>query len=223
MERNSHESIVERNKKTRARDQKRKMDQTVFQGKYSQEVEEQMKRFYESLSEKEKRRYAALEASKLGHGGQKYICTLLGCSPTTLRVGREEIMHGSMIPKGRIRRPGGGKKRIMEKIENIDGIFLEIVKDHTAGSPMDEAVKWTSLGQKAISQAFCEKGYNVSEHVVKQLLKKHKYVQRKMSKTKTVKEAEHRDEQFKNINKLKEEHMNRGNPVISLDVKKKRQ
>ena len=196
---------------------------TVFQGKYSQEVEEQMKSFYETLSEKEKRRYAALEASKLGHGGQKYICTLLGCSPTTLRVGREEIMQGSPIPKGYIRRAGGGRRKIMEKIENIDEIFLEIVKEHTAGSPMDETVKWTNLGLKAISKAFQERGYNVSEHVVKQLLKKHKYVQRKMRKTKTVKEAEHRDDQFKNINRLKEEHMNRGDPVISLDVKKKRQ
>jgi hypothetical protein len=44
-----------------------------------------------------------------------------------------------------------------------------------------------------------------------------------MQKTKTVKEAEHRDDQFKNINMLKEEHMNKGDPVISLDVKKKRQ
>jgi len=131
MEINSHGLIVKRSEETRARDQKRKMDQTVFSGKYSQEVEEQMKRFYENLSEKEKRRYAALEASKLGHGGQKYICTLLGCSPTTLRVGREEIVHGSTIPKGRIRRPGGGKKRIMKKIENIDGIFstCEIAPD----------------------------------------------------------------------------------------------
>lgn len=207
----------------RRENKKKRITKSVFLGKYSQEVEEQMKRFYQTLSEKEKRRYAALEVSKLGHGGQKYICTLLGCSPTTLRVGREEIVHGSSIPQGHIRRPGGGKKRIMEKIENIDKIFLEIVGDHTAGSPMDEAVKWTNLGQKAISQAFRERGYNVSEHVVKQLLKKHKYVQRKMSKTKTVKEAEHRDDQFKNINRLKEEHINRGDPVISIDVKKKRQ
>jgi hypothetical protein len=199
------------------------MDQTVFQGKYSQEVENQMKSFYESLSEKEKRRYAALEASKLGHGGQRYICTLLGCSPTTLRVGREEILHVSNVPKGRIRRYGGGKKRTMEKIENIDEIFLEIVKDHTAGSPMAEEVKWTNLGLKAISGEFRARGYNVSEYVVKQLLKKHKYVKRKMQKTKTVKEAEYRNEQFKNINELKEEYMDRGDPVISLDVKKKRQ
>ena len=223
MERESHGPIAERSEETRARDQKRKMDQTVFPGKYSQEVEDQMKRFYENISEKEKRRYAALEASKLGHGGQRYICTLLGCSPTTLRVGREEIVHGSNVPRDRIRRPGGGKKRIMEKIENIDEIFLEIVKDHTAGSPMDEEVKWTNLGLKDISKAFQERGYNVSEHVVKQLLKKHKYVKRKMRKTKTVKESTYRNEQFENIHDLRKGYTERGDPVISLDVKKKRQ
>ncbi len=87
---------------------------------------------------------------------------------------------------------------------------------------MDEEVKWTNLGLKAISKAFQEKGYNVSEHVVKQLLKKHKYVKRKMRKTKTVKEAEYRNEQFENIHDLRKEYTERGDPVISLDVKKKR-
>lgn len=175
------------------------MDRTVLQAKYSQEIERQMKYFYESLSEKEKRRYAALEIEKLGHGGQKYICDLLGCSPTTVRVGKEEMLHGSSTPEGRIRKPGGGKKKITEKIANIDELFLEIVKEHTAGSPMDEKVKWTNLGQKAISKAFAEKGYNVSEYIVKQLLKKHTYVKRKMQKTKTMKETEQRNEQFENI------------------------
>jgi hypothetical protein len=67
------------------------MDKRVLPDKYSQKVKEQIKSFYATLSEKEKRRYAALETAKLGHGGQKYICELLGCSPTTVRVGREEL------------------------------------------------------------------------------------------------------------------------------------
>jgi Rhodopirellula transposase DDE domain len=197
------------------------MDKTVLQGKYPHEIERQMKCFYESLSEKEKRRYAALETEKLGHGGQKYICGLLGCSPTTVRVGKEEMLHGSSTPEGRIRKPGGGKKKITEKRANIDELFLEIVKENTAGSPMDERVKWTNLGQKAISKVFDEKGYNVSEHVVKQLLKKHKYVQRKMQKTKTMKEVDQRNEQFENSKELREKYTQKENPIISLDVKKR--
>jgi hypothetical protein len=198
------------------------MGKAAFQ-KYSEETEDQMKLFYGSLSEKEKRRYAALEAGKLGHGGQRYICKLLGCSPTTLRVGRAEMLQIASAEDQGVRRPGGGRKKIREKIEGIDELFLEIIEENTAGSPMDEDIKWTNLGLKGISKKFEEKGHNVSPHVVKQLLKKHKYVRRKMHKTKTAKEAEQRNEQFENIKELREKYTNDGNPVISLDVKKKSQ
>jgi hypothetical protein len=192
----------------------------VFQN-YSKETEEQMRLFYQNLSEKEKRRYAALEASKLGYGGQKYICGLLQCSPTTLRVGREELLHGSETSGQSVRRPGGGRKKIREKIEGIDEMFLEIVEENTAGNPMDEGIKWTNLGLKGISKKFEEKGHKISPYVVKQLLKKHKYVKRKMHKTKTVKEAEQRNEQFENIKELRERYTKEENPIISLDVKKR--
>jgi hypothetical protein len=196
------------------------MGKAAFQ-KYSEETEDQMKLFYGSLSEKEKRRYAALEAEKLGHGGQRYICKLLGCSPTTLRVGRAEMKQRVSAPKEGVRRPGGGRKKIREKIEGIDELFLEIVEENTAGSPMDENIKWTNLGLKGIAEKFQEKGHKVSPYVVKQLLKKHKYVRRKMHKTKTAKEAEQRNEQFENIKDLREKYAQEGNPIISLDVKKR--
>jgi hypothetical protein len=188
---------------------------------YSREIEEAMKKFYETLSEKDRRGYAAIEALKLGHGGQKYICEVLDCDAGTVKRGSEELQNGSEVPKERIRKPGGGGKKIIEKIENLDEMFLEILKDETAGSPMDEAVKWTNLGQKDISKAFEKRGYKVSEHVVKQLLKKQKYVKRKMQKTKTVREAEQRNEQFENIKGLKEEYTKSENPIISIDVKKR--
>jgi Rhodopirellula transposase DDE domain len=189
--------------------------------KYLKEIEVTMKTFYQTLSEKDRRRYAEMEASKLGYGGQKYICEVLGCDAGTVKRGNDELQEGRDPLGGRIRKPGGGRQKIREKIENIDEVFLEIVKDHTAGSPMDEEVKWTNLGQRAISKAFKEKGYKVSEHVVKQLLKKHKYVQRKMQKTKTVKETALRNEQFENIKDLREEYTRSENPIISIDVKKK--
>ena len=194
----------------------------MFQN-YSKETEEQMRLFYQNLSEKEKRRYAALEAGKLGYGGQKYICSLLRCSPTTLRVGREELLRGSETSDQSVRRPGGGRKKIREKIEGINELFLEIVGENTAGSPMDERIRWTNLGLKGVSKKFEEKGYNVSPHVIKQLLKKHNYVQRKMQKTKTAKEAEQRNEQFENIQGLREKYTKEDNPIISVDVKKKSQ
>lgn len=190
---------------------------------YPHEIEETMKRFYGTLSEKDRRRYAAIEALKLGHGGQKYICEVLGCDAGTVKRGSEELQNGSEVPKERIRKLGGGGKKIIEKIENIDEMFLEIIKDNTAGSPMDEAIKWTNLGQRDISKAFQERGQKVSEYVVKQLLKKHNYVRRKMHKAKTMKEVENRNEQFENIKKLREEYTKKKNPIISIDGKKKSQ
>jgi DDE family transposase len=136
-------------------------------------------------------------------------------------VGRAELLNGSSSKDQGVRRPGGGRKKIIEKVTDIDEVFLEIVKENTAGSPMDEEIKWTNLGQKGISKAFEKKGYKVSPYVVKQLLKKHKYVKRKMRKTKTVKEAEQRNEQFENIKELRERYREEGNTVVSIDGKKK--
>ena len=77
--------------------------------KYTAEVASTMKKFFESLSEKDRRRYAAVEALKLGNGGQKYICEILGCDPDTVKKGAEELQHDMSVDDP-IRKPGGGKK-----------------------------------------------------------------------------------------------------------------
>jgi hypothetical protein len=189
--------------------------------KDSEEIEKQMKAFYDSLNEKDRRRYAAIEALKLGHGGQKYISDVLGCHFQTVMAGIAEITNGTETPKDRIRKPGGGKKKIIDTMENIDKIFFEILKDHTAGSPMDEEIKWTNLNHKEISNAFKARGMNVTPHVVKQLLKKHCFVERKMQKTIAMKDNKDRNKQFERIHELKEEYSESENPIISIDVKKK--
>jgi hypothetical protein len=58
--------------------------------RYAEKIEDEMKRFYESLNEKDKRRYAAVEASKLGRGGQVYIAEVLGCDRNTIAKGLRE-------------------------------------------------------------------------------------------------------------------------------------
>jgi hypothetical protein len=58
---------------------------------YNAEIEHSMRMFYNSLSEKDRRRYAAVEAAKLRHGGIEYIATLLGCDPKTIRQGRHDL------------------------------------------------------------------------------------------------------------------------------------
>jgi len=191
--------------------------------KYSNDIKKAMKMFYETLSEKDRRRYAAIESIKLGYGGQKYICEILGCSPDTVKVGTDELLNDNLDEIEGIRKPGGGKKKIIESVANIDEVFFEILKDNIAGSPMDEEIKWTNLTIVDISKAFKAKGMNISEHVVKQLLEKHKFVERKMQKSVTMKETKNRNEQFEKIHTLKDEYINSDNPVVSIDVKKKKQ
>jgi len=113
------------------------------------------------------------------------------------------------------------KKKIIDTTENIDEIFLDIVKDSTAGDPMNEDVKWTNLSLKEISKRFIDKGLHVYEHTVKQLLKKHKFAERKMQKTVSLKENKDRNAQFERIFELREQYANSDNPIISIDVKKK--
>ena len=75
---------------------------------YTPRVEEQMFNLYHSLSEKDRRRYAAVEAAKLGHGGIRYIANLFACDPNTIRRGEQDVMQ---LPnddaEGRIRKKGG--------------------------------------------------------------------------------------------------------------------
>ena len=60
---------------------------------YSPEIEHSMRMFHDSLSEKDRRRYAAIEAAKLGQGGIEYVATLLGCDPKTIRQGQQDLDH----------------------------------------------------------------------------------------------------------------------------------
>lgn len=74
---------------------------------YPREIEERMKTLYGSLNEKDRRQYAAIEAAKLGYGGQAYLVALLGVDYKTLRRGLAELDHPPDLPPGRVRKKGG--------------------------------------------------------------------------------------------------------------------
>ncbi len=188
---------------------------------YSVEIEAQMYDFYNSLSEKDRRRYAAIEATKLGYGGASYIRQILHCDDRTITRGQHELKLG-LSEEERIRKPGAGRKSVLATTEGLDHAFLEAVKNHTAGSPMDERIKWTNLSRLAIAEKLEEQGFSVSVTVVDQLLKKHDFRPRQAFKTEAGKKnIPHRDEQFNNIEQLKQAYHALGNPVLSMDVKKK--
>jgi len=188
---------------------------------YSPAIEAQMRSFYQSLSERDRRRYAALEASKLGRGGLSYIASLLECNRHTIAQGQKELDNPQAMQQTAIRRPGGGRKSSLEIIPDLDAAFLQVLEHHTAGSPVKADIKWTNLTQKEIALGLKELGIEVSVTVVQQLLDKHQFVRRKAQKYKSTGLSPHRDEQFIKIAQLRAQYGASPNPVISMDTKKK--
>lgn len=189
---------------------------------YSTEIETQMCNYYGSLSEKDRRRYAAIESLKLGYGGIQYIRRLFGCDTEAIKRGLGELQDPTALSSSRIRQPGAGRKSIFEQIEGLDEAFLKVLSNHTAGSPMDEQVKWTNLNRHEIASLLDEdEDIQVSVTVVDQLLSKHHYRRRKASKSLATGESHpQRNEQFEKITQLKQEYQSAGQPVLSMDSKK---
>lgn len=188
---------------------------------YSLDIEQTMQSVYCSLNEKDRRRYAALEASKLGWGGISYIGRILGCDDESISLGKAELGDKSAMGMNRIRRPGGGRKSAFETIQGLDDAFLKVVSQHTAGLPMDETVKWTHLTRPEIAERLKIEGITVSVTVVDQLLERHHYRRRKAQKRLNTGSHAQRNEQFENIDVLREVYQEQGNPILSMDTKKK--
>jgi hypothetical protein len=102
-------------------------------------------------------------------------------------------------------------------------VFLDILKGHTAGCPMnkDTDFKWTYLTIEELIVKLGEQDIYVSGEIIRQLLKEHKIGRRKIQKKGTIKTVANRNEQFENIKKIKAEYEAQGNPILSMDSKKK--
>lgn len=88
----------------------------VFSGKYAADVEATVRAFYETLSEKDQRRYAAVEAQRMGFGGMEYLAGVFGCSVKTIERGMKELSSLPDDPAaGRVRRAGGGRKKSRQR------------------------------------------------------------------------------------------------------------
>lgn len=121
----------------------------------------------------------------------------------------------------RIRREGGGRHTADKQFKNIDEVFLFVITEHIAGDPMDEKVTWVKLSRHQISVAMKKLGVRVSRNLVKKLLKKHKFVKRKIQRKKATGKFKDREKQFANIKKVKQNFMKSNNPILSVDTKKK--
>ena len=95
----------------------------VFQERYEPHVEERMRAFWQTLSERDRRRFAALEVARLGHGGAEYIAKVLECSTRTIERGADELSQLPTDPAaGRVRRPGAGRKKKSSPSRNSNKI-----------------------------------------------------------------------------------------------------
>lgn len=106
--------------------------------RYAPEIEAEMRAFFESLNEKDRRRYAAIEPRKLGHGGASYIASVVGCERHLLASGLAELKDQAALARTGIRRPGAGRKPATEVLPQLTEVFLAVLADQTAGSPTDE-------------------------------------------------------------------------------------
>ena len=154
-------------------------------------------------------------------GGKAYTIKLLDCSRNTLLRGIAELKNPDIVLKVGIRSKGAGRKSAIETIENIDAVFLKVIDDYVAGDPMNGKIRWTNLSHKKIAAKMKKEEINISVTVVKKLLKKHGFTKRKAFKNKPIGSSKNRNEQFEKIAQLKEQYLTDGNPVVSVDTKKK--
>lgn len=111
----------------------------------------------------------------------------------------------------------------MQHYPSMDEVFLKVVSEHIAGDPMNEKIRWVKLSRFEITEKMKLSGINVSRRIIKNLLKKHHFVKRKMQRRRSTGKSVHREAQFHNILVEKTKFMESGNPIISIDTKKKEQ
>ncbi len=174
----------------------------------------------QNSNEMQKRQMAALKALELGWGGVTKVCLMTGMSHNTVDKGIKELKQGNTVKQDRIRKVGGGRKKIVDKNPDIRNEIEEILKDNTAGDPMRFLI-WTNKSLENISKELKNIGHKISRYTVRRILIKEGYTLQSNKKSKEYCNSPKRDSQFKYINKQIERFEKRKQPVISVDTKKK--
>jgi hypothetical protein len=175
------------------------------------------------LNEYQRRMFLASEAKAIGYGGISLVSRISGVSRPTLQEGVKELDNpgGEVITQGRCRKSGAGRKKIWEIYPEILDVLAKLVEAHTKGDPM-RLLLWTNKSLRNLSEAITENGYAANKDTVGQMLKILGYGLQADKKTLTVKPSHpDRDAQFEHINKEAKKAVAAGNPVLSIDAKKK--
>jgi len=177
------------------------------------------------LNEKQRRLYLGSEALYIGRGGVAKVSSLTGVSRITINSGVSDLLSTNQenidtSSQKRVRQKGGGRKKKSELDGDIKKTIFEIVSPHTMGNPMNPLV-WTSKSLRKISELVKERGYNISHKLVGVILSEEGYSLQSNRKTDEGGTHIDRDAQFEFINSLVKVFLINGDPVISVDCKKK--
>lgn len=193
-----------------------------FDQRYEPEIESRMRGVYQSMGEKERRRYAAIEAVKLPFGGIEYLTDVLGCSRSTIERGIKELDELPDDPAGdKQRRPGGGRKPATQEKPQLEDNLYKVLDVRLAGDPDDAGVLFTDLSRPRISEELARLGTPVSPATVQNLLDDLGVSRRQIEKSLPGGHSPDRNEQFEHIADLRRTFAAAGNPVFSIDTKAK--
>lgn len=175
------------------------------------------------LNERQRRLAAATEARLIGHGGVRAVARAAGMSETTVRRGVAELDAGeNPLPGGRSRVAGGGRKRVEEKDQRLVSALLALVEPDERGDP-ESPLRWTTKSLRHLAEELNRQGYAVSAPTVGRLLKQQGFSLQVNAKTLEGAQHPDRDAQFRYINEQVKQHQADGEPVISVDTKKREQ
>jgi transposase len=172
------------------------------------------------LDERRRRLWAAAEACSHGYGGIAAVARATGIDQETIRRGVRELESGELLEASRVRRPGGGNKPIEETHPGIEEELERLVAPATRGDP-ESPLRWSSKSAVKLAGALAERGQRVSERTVLRLLKRLGYSLQANQKTREGADHPDRDAQFEHINQTVAEAIERGEPAISVDTKKR--
>ncbi|MFF5557286.1 ISAzo13 family transposase [[Kitasatospora] papulosa] len=171
------------------------------------------------LDERQRRLLIGTEARLLGHGGIRAVARAAQVSETTVRNGVFELESGEE-PLGRVRRPGGGRKRVADLDPGLRPALLALVEPEERGDPMSP-LRWTVKSTRTLAAELARAGHRISADTVGDLLRQEGFSLQANAKKLEGSQHPDRDAQFRYLNEQARNYRDAGQPVISVDTKKK--
>src|SRR6266700_2271135 len=172
------------------------------------------------LNERSRRLVAASEAVAIGWGGISAVSRATGLSRKAISHGIKELQEQAGAGEGRIRRKGGGRKTTVSKDASLSEDLERLVEPVTRGDPQSP-LRWTCKSVRKLAKELSQRGHQLSHQLVSELLHELGYSLQANRKTREGGEHPDRNGQFEHLNAQAEAYLAAGEPVVSVDAKKK--